>query len=79
MTRCEPAVCACAVSWIDPPRQRRSPRGVSQGELARQVRNTRIDFASLGLPADVTHALADAFWQHFGVRDARSVLVLGRT
>jgi len=45
-------------------------------ELARQVRSTRIDFASLGLPADVTHALADAFWHHFGVRDARSVLVL---
>jgi hypothetical protein len=45
-------------------------------ELARQVRSTLIDFASLGLPADVTHALADAFWQHFGVRDARSVLVL---
>lgn len=45
-------------------------------ELARQVRNTRIDFASLGLPADVTHALADAFWHHFGIRDARSVLVL---
>jgi len=45
-------------------------------ELARQVRSTRIDFASLGLPTDVTHALADAFWHHFGVRDARSVLVL---
>ena len=46
------------------------------GELARQVRSTLIDFASLGLPADVTHALADAFWQHFGVRDDRSLLVL---
>jgi hypothetical protein len=45
-------------------------------QLARQVRNTRIDFASLGLPADITHALADAFWHHFGVREARSVLVL---
>jgi hypothetical protein len=44
-------------------------------QLARQVRNTRIDFASLGLPVDVTHALADAFWHHFGVREARLVLV----
>ena len=45
-------------------------------DLARQVRSTRIDFTSLGLPADVRDALADAFWHHFGVRDARSVLVL---
>jgi len=45
-------------------------------ELAREVRSTRIDFAGLGLPADVTHALADAFWNHYGVRETRSVLVL---
>jgi len=45
-------------------------------ELARQVRSTRIDFAALGLPIDVTRALADAFWHHYGVRETRSVLVL---
>jgi hypothetical protein len=45
-------------------------------DLTRRVRSTLIDFSSLGLPTDVTRALADAFWHHFGVRDTRSVLVL---
>jgi hypothetical protein len=44
-------------------------------EQARQVRNTLIDFPALKLPADVTHALADAFWNHFGVRNERCILV----
>lgn len=44
--------------------------------LSRQVRSTLIDFAQLGLPADVTQAFADAFWQHFAPRNDRSCLVL---
>jgi hypothetical protein len=56
---------------------RAARRGTSaKVDLARQVRSTLIDFTALGLPADVTDALADAFWHHFGVRDTRSVLVL---
>lgn len=45
-------------------------------DQARQVRNTLIDFAALRLPADVSHALADAFWNHFGARDERCLLVM---
>lgn len=44
-------------------------------DLARQVCNTLIDFAHLKLPADVSHALADAFWNHIGIRDDRCILV----
>jgi hypothetical protein len=40
----------------------------------RQLRHTLIDICALGLPADVSHALADAFWHHFGVRPHRTVL-----
>jgi hypothetical protein len=45
-------------------------------DQARQVRNTLIDFATLKLAADVSYALADAFWNHFGVRDDRCILVM---
>lgn len=34
----------------------------------RKVRRTTIDFRALGLPKDVRHALADAFWNHVGPR-----------
>jgi hypothetical protein len=40
----------------------------------RQLRQTLIDFCSLGLPADVAQALADAFWHHFGGRPHRTIL-----
>jgi hypothetical protein len=40
----------------------------------RQLRQTLIDICALGLPADVSHALADAFWHHFGVRPHRTIL-----
>lgn len=40
----------------------------------REVRRTLIDFASLKLPADVSHALADAFWNHIGIREDRCIL-----
>lgn len=40
----------------------------------REVRHTLIDFATLKLPADVSHALADAFWNHIGIREDRSIL-----
>jgi hypothetical protein len=49
-----------------------TPRAV----LSRRVRGTRIDFHSLGLPPDLTQALADAFWHHVGVRNTRSLLGL---
>ncbi len=49
-----------------------TPRAV----LSRRVRGTQIDFPSLGLPPDLTQALADAFWHHFGVCPTRSLLVL---
>jgi hypothetical protein len=50
--------------------------GSAPVDQARQVRRTVIDFAILKLPADVTHALADAFWNHFGSRDERCILVV---
>ena len=40
----------------------------------RQLRETVIDISALGLPGDVSHALADAFWHHFGTRPHRTVL-----
>jgi hypothetical protein len=40
----------------------------------RQLRQTLIDFCALGLPADVSHALGDAFWHHFGGRPHRTIL-----
>jgi hypothetical protein len=40
----------------------------------RQLRETLIDIRALGLPADVSHALADAFWHHFGVRPHRTIM-----
>jgi hypothetical protein len=50
-----------------------SPLRVDQ---AQQVRHTLIDFETLKLPADVSRALADAFWNHFGARDDRCILVM---
>lgn len=44
--------------------------------LVRRVRQTLIDFNKLRLPADVTRALADAFWQQWGGGTAiRSIAV----
>lgn len=36
-------------------------------DAPRQVRDTVIDFTSLGLPEDVGLALAEAFWSHVGI------------
>lgn len=44
-------------------------------EAPRQVRRTVIDFGSLGLPADVQGALAEAFWCHFGAMAERCIPV----
>ncbi len=52
------------------------PRGrhrARAGEV-RQLGRTVIDFASLHLPEDVSLALADAFWNHVGVRPVRYIL-----
>jgi hypothetical protein len=43
-------------------------------EGPRQLRRTVIDFSALGLPADVSRALADAFWHHFAVRPPKTAL-----
>jgi hypothetical protein len=40
----------------------------------RKLRETLIDIRAVGLPADVSHALADAFWHHFGVRPHRTIM-----
>jgi hypothetical protein len=45
-------------------------------EGPRRVRRTVIDFSTLPLPPDVRRALADAFWNHFGVRSAQQIQVL---
>ncbi len=42
-------------------------------EAPRLVRRTVVDFGSLGLPADVRRALAEAFWCHFGVMAERCI------
>jgi hypothetical protein len=42
-------------------------------EAPRLLRKAVIDFSSLSLPIDVRRALADAFWNHFGVRDASQI------
>ena len=39
----------------------------SRYDEPRRVHNTIMDFSSLSLPADVRSALAEAFWQYFGV------------
>ncbi|MGH8207141.1 MAG: hypothetical protein ACRETK_10220, partial [Steroidobacteraceae bacterium] len=41
---------------------------VGSVEAPRRILRTVVDFSSLALPADVRHALADAFWNHFGAR-----------
>jgi hypothetical protein len=43
-------------------------------EAPRQVRRTVIDFGELHLPSDVTSALAEAFWNHIGVRSAPCII-----
>ena len=45
----------------------------SRYDVPRRIRNTIIDFSSLNLPADVRLALAEAFWQHFGVLAERAL------
>ncbi len=52
-----------------------SHTSVARIDAPRRIRNTLIDFSSLALPADVRRALADAFWNHFGVRRAGQVLL----
>ena len=42
-------------------------------DTPRRIRDTVIDFSALSLPADVRPALAEAFWQHFGVGAERSL------
>src|SRR3984957_2291570 len=42
-------------------------------EAPRLLRKAVIDFSLLSLPIDVRRALADAFWNHFGVRDASQI------
>lgn len=42
-------------------------------DAPRRIRDTVIDFSGLSLPADVRPALAEAFWQHFGVGAERSL------
>ena len=37
-------------------------------DAPRRVRNTVVDFSSLNLPEDVRLALAEAFWNHVGIR-----------
>lgn len=39
----------------------------SRYDAPRRIHNTVMDFSALSLPADVRLALAEAFWQHFGV------------
>ncbi|WP_150119743.1 tyrosine-type recombinase/integrase [Collimonas pratensis] len=41
---------------------------------ARVVRNTEIDFGSLGLPKDVCAELVAAFWSHIGMQSENSIL-----
>jgi hypothetical protein len=58
---------------------RRAPRAGSipeRSDAPRRVRRTVIDFSRLPLPADVRLALADAFWNHFGVRSPEQIQVL---
>jgi hypothetical protein len=45
-------------------------------EAPRRVSRTVIDFSTLPLPPDVRRALADAFWNHFGVRSPQQILTL---
>jgi hypothetical protein len=40
----------------------------------RKLRQTIVNFSALGLPAGVSRALADAFWNHFGVRPHRTIM-----
>jgi hypothetical protein len=56
-------------------RSTRRNAGPLQVVLSRRVRSTPIDFATLRLPVDLTHALADAFW-HYGAGNSRSLLTL---
>jgi hypothetical protein len=58
---------------------RRTPRAARIPECIdapRRVRRTVIDFSALPLPPDVRVALADAFWNHFGVRSPQQIMTL---
>ena len=55
------------------PRARRIPECI---DAPRRVRRTVIDFSALPLPRDVRVALADAFWNHFGVRSPQQIMTL---
>ncbi len=45
-------------------------------DAPRRVRRTTIDFSSLDLPEDVRLALAEAFWEHIGIRSEPSIVSL---
>jgi hypothetical protein len=49
--------------------------GSTRVDQPRQVRNTWIDFTTLPLPADVSLAFADAFWNHLGIGSDSCILV----
>ena len=55
------------------PRAARFPECI---DAPRRVRRTVVDFSALPLPPDVRVALADAFWNHFGVRSPQQIQVL---
>lgn len=55
------------------PRAARIPECI---DAPRRVRRTVIDFLALPLPPDVRVALADAFWNHFGVRSPQQIMTL---
>ena len=42
-------------------------------DAPRRVRNTVVDFSSLNLPEDVRLALAEAFWNHVGIRSEHCI------
>lgn len=60
---------------LDRSAQPRRSAGPQAPVPPRRLRNTLIDFATLRLPADLTQALADAFWHH-GASNRRSLLML---
>ncbi len=47
-----------------------------QHDAPRLVCHTLIDFSALDLPEDVRLTLAEAFWDHFGIRSERSICSL---
>ncbi|MGF6880256.1 hypothetical protein [Paraburkholderia sp. MM5477-R1] len=47
---------------------------VAYPDIPRKIRHTVIDFRSLRLSSGLRVALADAFWNHYGVREADGIL-----